>query len=97
MNHIKLIKDVLADAGISSGMTETDLGWMICQYWLKATTEQVEDLGCFIQMFRERYKTPIWIAANVCHDLNGIIEDKPCFEPRSAGFADKYRREAVQP
>ena len=94
MNHIKLINEVLMEANRRAAVgTEDKIHYAVTQYWMAATTEQIRDLGCFVEYFRRRGKNAIWIAANVYHDFTGTINDEECFLPRSNGFAAKLAAE----
>jgi hypothetical protein len=94
LNHIQLINDILVEGNRRAAMgTEKKIHFEVIEYWFAATTNEVKDLGCFIEYFKRKGKNPIWICANVYHDMSGTATNDKCFLPRSNGFAEKLEAE----
>jgi hypothetical protein len=53
-----------------------------------ATPLEISDVLAFIDWCEAHDKSVTFASANVCHDMNGIVNLEPCFVPRTAGYSD---------
>ena len=47
---------------------------------------ELRDLYGFIVWACEEQKDPHFIVENIGHDLRGLVNNEPCFSPRSSGY-----------
>jgi hypothetical protein len=56
-----------------------------------ANLGQLTDMVAFIEWSRKygnEDHSPVWIATNLAHDIQGIHAQESCFSPRTSGYAN---------
>lgn len=97
-NTMKIINVVLAGYKSNSGTVpkklEQDLRFTVLFGMDHALPREIKDMLAFIDWSKANAQSPGFIAANLLHDLNGIIQHDPCFCPRTSGYSDLVKEPA---
>jgi hypothetical protein len=68
---------------------------LIDRYLLFATPSELNDVVSFIEWCKAQKKSITFASANVCHDMNGVVNMDKCFSPRTKGYSTLNRKDHI--
>ena len=60
------------------------------------TNTQLRDMVAFIEFCNKKNLGVAHCSANLLHDINGIVNNEPCFLPRTSGYHRKMNRTEIK-
>lgn len=52
----------------------------------------VKDAAAYMRVARNNYQEPMITLSVLSHDISGLANDEPCFQPRVTGYAETERK-----
>lgn len=86
-----LLIPAFKEAGVESADPDLDVKLNVLALLENATDIELADIVGYIKWAEKNGVHYLSVAADVMHDLNGIVRKEDCFVPRTSGYAHMER------